>query len=63
MTPEEVPTIRNKIFLYRLCDEVEEHEWEELTNPATGFILLHLCRKCGRTPLEMLEQMPLEERR
>ena len=61
MRPDEVAEIRNKVFLYRLCDEIAEHDWDHLSQGDTA--LLWLCRKCGRTPLEMLEQMPLEERR
>ena len=61
MTPEELPVIRNKIFLYRICDEVWEHEWTPFS--PVGPVPIWLCRKCGRTPLEMLEQMPLENRR
>jgi len=64
--PEEIRELRTKAYLYRACDEPEEHEWCRWWEPAAGatrperVTILILCSKCGRTPLEMLSELRIQ---
>lgn len=56
MNIESLPLIRSRAFQRAACAP-EGHWWREVQS--LGVTLLVICNECGRTPLEMLAELPV----
>lgn len=56
MTTAELRAVRQRIYTEFLCP-VDEHAWSKVY--AGEMVLFVICMTCGRTPLEMLSQLPV----